>query len=186
VRQALTAAERLAEDRGQLVEQYRSGEQQWAQFAVQLAGAVGVTDRLPPQEERWSSGAAATQAWLAKVRQRHTVALAQGARPAEGDRSGANFAYVQGLQHMRQQDYASAVQRFSEAIDRHSGDARYFYLRGIARHLAGAGSDLTAAEADVRRAAELEKQNLPGPRVVDQALERFQGPSRLWAEKFRR
>ena len=38
----------------------------------------------------------------------------------------------------------------------------------------------------VYRGAELEKQNSPNSRVVDQALERFQGASRLWAERFRR
>ncbi len=185
-RQALAMAERQAEDRRQLAEQYRSAEHQWAQFAVQLAGAVGVTDLLPPQEERWSSRTASTQAWLAKVRQKHALALAQGARPSEGDRTGANFAYVEGLRHMRQQDYAAAVLRFSEAIDRNPNDARYFYLRGMARHLAGNGADLTEAERDVRRGAELEKQNSPSSRMVDQALERFQGATRLWAEKFRR
>jgi Flp pilus assembly protein TadD len=141
---------------------------------------------LPPQEDRWSAGAADTQAWIAKVRQRQAVLLAQGARPTAGDSTGANFSYVEGLRHMRARDYAAAVERFSEAIDRNPNDARYFYLRGMARHQAAGGKDLTEAERDVRRAAELEKQNSPMPRTVDQALERFQGPSRLWAEKFRR
>ncbi len=153
---------------------------------MQLASALGVTDLLPPQAERWSSHTAATQAWLEKVRQRHARLLAQNAPAGDADATGANFSYAEGLRHMREQNYAAAVQRLSEAIDRYPSDARYYYLRGLARHLAAKGTDLTEAERDVRRAAELERQSSPNSRMVDQALERFQGPSRLWAEKFRR
>jgi hypothetical protein len=186
-RLALAVSERVAEERRVLAEQYRSGEGQWAQFAVQVAAAVGITDLLPPQEERWTSRQTATQAWLAKVQKRHAVALPQSTRASsEGDRTGANFSYIEGLRQLRQQNYAAAVGSFSEAIDRYPNDARYFYLRGMARHLANRGRDLAEAEQDARRAAALEKQNSPAPRVVDQALERFQGSSRLWTEQFRR
>ncbi len=185
-RLAQREAQRRAAELGQLSELYRSGEHEWAQFAVQLAEAVGVTDLLPPQEARWSSHADATQAWLDKVRQRYARLLAQNAPPSEADAAGASFSYAEGLRHMQEQNYAAAVRRFSEAIDRYPSDARYYYLRGLARHLATKGSDLADAEHDVRHAAELEKQSSPSSRTVDQALERFQGPSRLWAEKFRR
>jgi TolA-binding protein len=184
-RQSLAVAERLADERRRSLELFRSAEHQWSQFAVQLASAAGIKDPLPRQEERWATRESVTQAWLDKVRVRYAQILAPVARPSDGDRTAGNFSYVEGLRHLRQQDYRAAVQRFSEAIDRYPHDARYFYLRGLARHLAADGSDLSEADRDVRRGAELEKQSSPSSRVVDQALERFQGAPRLWIEKLR-
>src|SRR5437762_906034 len=92
-RQALAVAERASEERRQSLEILRSGEHQWAQFAVQLASAVGVKEPLASQDERWSGREAATQAWLDKVRVRHAQVLVPSVRPSEGDRTGANFSY---------------------------------------------------------------------------------------------
>jgi len=184
-KQALAVAQRQAEERRKLVDELRSAERQWSELAVQLASAVGINEPLAGEDTRWNAQAESTRAWMDRVRERYAKLIAQTTKSGAGDLTGANFFYIEGLRHLREKNYHTAIKNFSLAIDANPEDARYYYLRGLARHLAADGND-AEAERDARRGAELEKNHAPNSRFVDEALERFQGASRLWVERFRR
>ena len=56
-----------------------------------------------------------------------------------------------------------------------SGDARYWYFRGLAESATG---DTRAAEKSITRGANLEREGSPDVRTVGIAMYRVQGPSR--------
>src|SRR5207248_9632440 len=85
-----------------------------------------------------------------------------------------------GAYHAGRLDEAEA--RFAEAVRQNDRDARYRYYLGLTRYRLGRPED---AGEEFRRAAELERQNLPSPRDVNASLERVQGGLRAALSPYR-
>jgi hypothetical protein len=80
-------------------------------------------------------------------------------------------------------DYKSALQTFNTTIDAGSTDPRVYYYRGLTNTMLNHSE---AAAADFRLGAELEAQGRGNSSVINDSLERIQGPIRLALEKSRR
>ena len=72
------------------------------------------------------------------------------------------------------------------AIEQYPRDARFFYMRAFVRHMTSeSNGKLDDAISDAKRGAEIEKLRAPESNLVDKSLEKYQGKSRLWLEKYR-
>jgi hypothetical protein len=90
--------------------------------------------------------------------------------------------YALGLNSYFDRDYANAEKEFLLTIENDSQDARFFYFLGLSRLAQNRRRD---AFADFTQGTALERMNRPSPAVVDDALERVQGPIRLILNGFR-
>jgi hypothetical protein len=75
-----------------------------------------------------------------------------------------------------------AEQELTEAVRLNGRDARYRYFLGLVRLRQGQSA---AAGQDFRRAADLERQSLPSPKLVNDSLERIQGTDRAALSQYR-
>ncbi|MDX6635000.1 MAG: hypothetical protein QOF06_1203 [Solirubrobacterales bacterium] len=114
-------------------------------LAVAWITALALIGPLLVEREIDSSQAAAAEGNLGVA-----VEKADTARSIE---PWAASPYVQlGLLAEVEGDYATAAEQMTKAIDREEGNWLYYYLRGRIEH---EGGDVAAAEADLRRAQEL-------------------------------
>lgn len=104
----------------------------------------------------------------------------------EADRQLATHYYLQGIRYLEKRDNPNAIRSFTAAIEQYPQDARFFFLRAFVRHRTSESNDkLDDAIKDAKRGAELENLRDPEIRLVDRSLERYQGKSRIWLEKYR-
>jgi tetratricopeptide (TPR) repeat protein len=107
----------------------------------------------------------------------------------EADRQMAVVSYATGLDEFNRGDFIGAVTSFTAAIEAHPKDARFFYMRAMARHQVKAQEETPALDdaiADAKRGATIEQVDGSISPAVDRALARFQGKPRLWLESYRR
>jgi tetratricopeptide (TPR) repeat protein len=99
------------------------------------------------------------------------------------DKELALSYYASGAGQLRRGLLAEAIKSFTSAIETYPKDARFFYMRAIARQQTTEGND--DAIADAKRGATLEDIDAENTPRTDRALEHFQGKTRLWLEKHR-
>jgi chromosome segregation ATPase len=143
-----------------------------------------------------------TQVQIEKLQEELAVARHESAKSAElchhaekeledtlanttAGRKESLYYYSQAHEDLAKGEYAGAVKNLTLAVELYPYDARYFYLRGVARQRIGDAAALHDAEGDAERAAHLEKEAQPDAGIVDRALERIQGKTRYWIERHR-
>ena len=139
------------------------------QAAGQPQAALEIVEtglKVFPKDERLVALRRQARADLAR-----SQAKSKDADPAEAERHFAN-----GLRHYYARRYADAEKEFLEATRKHNQDARYLYFLGLSR-LQQSGKRDDALE-DFRLGAMLESESKPPRLVVNESLERIQGPER--------
>jgi hypothetical protein len=107
-------------------------------------------------------------------------------RPRPLDEDGADYHYEQGRQAFWSKQCRRALWYFDDAVALNSSEPLYWYYRGLT-HLA-MGNERRASY-DVRVGADLEKIKRRRKESIDyllRALERLQGPQRLWLNQIRK
>jgi TolA-binding protein len=117
---------------------------------------------------------------LAEARRLPAVSTPAAAK-ADPDLAERLFSY--GLQLYYDGKHAEAEEQFVAARQNNDRDARMLYFLGLSRLPQG---KTAAADADFRKAVELERENSPDSRAVSAALERIQGPDRQIINRYRR
>jgi hypothetical protein len=146
--------------------------------------------RLTDERQRMQREIDQLKRELSKVRhdrdrylQRYKNAKARVAQfEADKARHESVSCYNRGRAELAKNDCASAVKSFTAAIELYPYDARYFYLRGIARRQTGDQAAGEQAKSDADRGRRLESCDSPQPGVVDQALEYLQADKRSWLD----
>lgn len=112
-----------------------------------------------------------------------SVVLVAGLTITTGLDAQVNFetAYGNGVHYYFSGDYQKAVDSLSLAIDQDSADPRAYYYRGLANERLG-----NAAESDFKTGARMEVVRGGRLSIVNDALERVQGISRVSIEDHRR
>jgi tetratricopeptide (TPR) repeat protein len=95
----------------------------------------------------------------------------------------AEKLFSSGLQLYYAGKHADAEEQLAAAALQNARDARILYFLGLTRVAQG---KTDAADADFRRAVELERRKLPESSEVSAALERIQGPDRQIINRYRR
>ncbi len=98
------------------------------------------------------------------------------------DRKAALRYFSQGLAFYYACQYVQAEYAFLRAIDANNQDARFLYFLGMSRWMLG---NQGAALDNFQTAADLERRGKPVSSLVDQSLERVQGPMRSMLKRYR-
>ena len=160
-------------------------------FLLKLAGSQQYPPAPPRELSTRAAAAPGDDPWLSGLaRQIETKgAVTQGPRPVH--LAGvllATGAYTDGVERLSRNDYYGAETSFSRAIEADPEDARFHYLRGVARYLAAGGPPSpvpVSAADDVKNGVRLERLNQPAARVIGLGLIRVQGDVRNWLESYR-
>jgi TolA-binding protein len=107
---------------------------------------------------------------------------APAADKAPTDPAAAERYYSSGVSAFFAGRLFDAESDLTEAVRQNGRDARHLYFLGLTRLRQGRSA---AAAQDFRRAGDLERQYLPGPRAVNQSLERIQGTERAALDPYR-
>ena len=181
---------RLLEESITLGKLYRVAEKEWADFAVALANVARYDQRIPdhavrlmpaerPKSTIWAAGL--VQLIRKKIEAGNVAPIVP--RPDDAyDAYGAAHSYY------LSRDYAGALIKASQAISWYPRDARFYYLRGIARQRVLPHAPGEAAEGvvdDFLRGVALERQSLPDATTVGRSFENIQDPLRDWLDYHR-
>jgi hypothetical protein len=110
------------------------------------------------------------------------AAIPEPERVAPMETFVAERHYGKGLHEYWQGQYAAAEDDFAKAVAAFDQDARYHYYLGLSRLQQG---NEGAALRDFQKGARLERENRPGPRLVNASLERLQGQLRFQLDEYR-
>jgi tetratricopeptide (TPR) repeat protein len=165
-------------------QRYDYVERTWAGFAANIA-AVLKYKSLP--SSRWSNVPdLETEKWLRELVD--AVPTTGTGTGTENPKTKAGEFYALGLAAFQGREYDSALVLFDKAITLYPRDARYFYYRGLAKHLRPLGKSTPTpvdAASDMKAGYKLELANSPGPQEVESALMPVQLETRDWVETFR-
>jgi hypothetical protein len=121
--------------------------------------------------------------------QRLQAAIAERDEARRKLREDAFLAYASGVDRFGEGGYVEADRHFSQAIKRYSRDPRFFYFRGIVRHLlVGSGSNVVKpqeAADDIREGVRLERSNQVACHEIDYVLHRLPNEVLQWVESIR-
>jgi hypothetical protein len=188
---------------------WRFHENEWAIWAGSLAGLVGFPQPAS-QDQRWviEPQAAATRNWMSRLFIEINRQLRENGH-GTFEPARAELHYLNGRTLYFRGAYGPAFEQFSLAIAADPRDARYYLFRVLSRYYAPrtlpASNDATTLVApvttatgnlqvlrqastvadDLRAARRLEERGRPGTSKIAWALERVQGPSRIWLERLR-